>query len=300
MWEIFPLTFRHGSGSGNLAELQARQQRKQNRDTHRHPVPPAVGNERQWTMLQTIGSTPRSPRSTAIHPKPLGDAATAARTKIRNEQTGQEIDLRQLRHHTKNTLQRIIALVIGFPRLHDPGAGEKLAQELEYRITLSATISNALFGLTEAPGSMANRLRQLGGAIVDMMRDREQVIRVGVSVSGTCPAELREAVIRSANELIGNAVKHGMRNRPQGRIAVRLTSKAGMTVLTVTDDGCGLSGTQAAGEGLSLVRSFAARHGGRLRLEHAGKTVAIMKLPHPASGPGASPSGRETRRDRQS
>ena len=66
---------------------------------------------------------------------------------------GQEIDLRQLRHHTKNTLQRIIALIAETPGLHDTPAGERIAQELQYRIGLSADISNALFGLTSAPGS---------------------------------------------------------------------------------------------------------------------------------------------------
>jgi two-component sensor histidine kinase len=255
-------------------------------------------------MPQTIGSTAGAPRSPIIRHKRPGDAATTAVPRLRDEQTGQEIDLRQLRHHTRNTLQWIIALVTAFPRLHDSAAGEALAQELAYRITLSATISNALFGLTEAPGSMASRLRQLAGAIVDMMRSPGQAIRIGVSVSGTCPPELREAVIRSANELIGNAVKHGMKGRPKGRIAVRLVSNADMTLLTVTDDGRGLSSAPApaAGEGLSLARGLAERHSGRLRLEQAGRTVASVELPHPqhpTSGPDASPSGRETRSHRQ-
>ena len=43
--------------------------------------------------------------------------------------------------------------------------------------------------------------------------------------------------MRSAHELIGNAVKHGMKGRPVGRIAVRLVSDASGTVLTVTDHG---------------------------------------------------------------
>jgi len=189
-----------------------------------------------------------------------------------------DIDLRQLRHHTKNTLQRIIALISEIPGLHDSPGGEKIARELEYRIALSATISNALFGLTEAPGSMADRLRQLGGAVVEMMRGPDQVIRVGVSVRGTCPAELREAVIRAANELIANAVKHGLKSRPSGRISVRLVTEAGMTVLSVADNGWGFTGSSRYGEGLSLALAFAERHGGSLRLESCGGTVATMEL----------------------
>ncbi len=216
-------------------------------------------------------------------------AATAARQardfrlpepKPRGDGTDQEVDLRQLRHHTKNTLQRIIALIAELPGLQDSPAGDTIARELEYRIGLSATISNALFGLTEAPGSMADRLRQLGGAVVDLMRAPGQVIRVGVLVRGTCPAALREAIVRGAHELIGNAVKHGMKNRPSGRISVRLVTEGGMTVLTVTDNGWGFSGTPRLGEGLALAQGFAERHGGSLRLESCGGGIASIELPH--------------------
>nr|WP_294507273.1 ATP-binding protein [uncultured Rhodopila sp.] len=200
--------------------------------------------------------------------------------KLRNEAAAQEIDLRQLRHHTKNTLQRIIALITELPGLHDTPGGEKIARELEYRIALSATISNALFGLTETPGSMADRLRQLGGALVDMMRSPDQLIRVGVSVRGTCPPALREAVIRGANELVANAVKHGLKGRPSGRISVRLATEGGVTVLSVTDNGWGFTGSPLYGEGLSLAQGFAERHAGSLRLESCGGAVAILVLPH--------------------
>src|ERR1700710_2734577 len=77
----------------------------------------------------------------------------------RNDGGSQDIDIRQLRHHTKNTLQRILGLIASAPGLCDTPAGEKIARELEYRISLSANISNALFGLTTAPGSIAGRLR---------------------------------------------------------------------------------------------------------------------------------------------
>ncbi len=191
-----------------------------------------------------------------------------------------EIDLRQLRHHTKNTLQRILGLIAEAPGLRDTPQGEKIARELEYRICLSATISHALFGLTGAPGSMAERLRQLAGAVVDMMRDADQVIRVGVSVRGSCPTELREAVLRSTHELISNAVKHGMKGRPSGRIAVRLVTDEDCTILTVLDNGWGFASAPRSGEGLALARAFAARHGGSLSMDGEDGTVVTLELPH--------------------
>jgi two-component sensor histidine kinase len=194
--------------------------------------------------------------------------------------TAQEIDLRQLRHHTKNTLQRILGLIAQAPGLCDTPQGEKIAQELEYRIGLSAAISDALFGLTDAPGSMAGRLRQLAGAVADMMRDADQVIRVGVSVRGRCPMGLRDAVLRSVNELVGNAVKHGMKGRHNGRIAIKLVSDDDCTTLTVLDNGWGFDTMPRSGEGLSLARGFAARHGGSLMMDGEDGTVAMLELPH--------------------
>jgi two-component sensor histidine kinase len=191
-----------------------------------------------------------------------------------------ELDLRQLRHHTKNTLQRLLGVIAETPGLYETPAGERLARELEHRICLSATISNALFGLTGTPGSMQERLRQLAGAIVDLMRDSNQMIRVGVSVRGCCPPQLREAVVRAANELVGNAVKHGMRNRRTGRIVVRLHSDDACTVLSVADNGWGFSKPPRAGEGLCLARNFADHHGGSLTLEGTDGTRAVMTLPH--------------------
>ncbi len=193
---------------------------------------------------------------------------------------GSDIDLRQLRHHTKNTLQRIIGLIGETRGLFDTPEGERLARELEHRICLSATISNALFGLTDAPASMADRLRELAGAIVAMMTGPDQTIRIGVSVRGVCPVHLREPVVRAAHELIGNAVKHGMKGRPSGRISVRLVTDGQVTTLTISDNGWGFKGRPKEGEGLSLARNFATTHGGALTLDGADGAVATLELPN--------------------
>jgi two-component sensor histidine kinase len=199
---------------------------------------------------------------------------------VEEREREQDIDLRQLRHHTKNTLQRVLGLIAEAPGLCDTPAGAKIAQELEHRISLSASISDALFGLTNAPGSIGDRLRQLAGAVVGLMRDPDQMLRVGVSVRGACPSRLREAVLRTANELLSNAVKHGMKGRSNGRITVRLVSDRDSTNLTVVDNGWGFSGSPRRGEGLSLAHSLAARYGGLLELDGMDGTVATLELPH--------------------
>jgi len=222
------------------------------------------------------------PMVSALKPAPLKELG------FLREETEEALDLRQLRHHTKNALQRILGLIAQAPGLHDTPQGERIALELEQRIQLSATISNALFGLTRSPGPMTERLRSLGNSVADLLRDPAQVIRVEVSVRGQCPAGLRETVLRVAHELVGNAVKHGMRGRDEGRIVLRLESgQPGRTRLTVTDDGRGFSGCHRGGEGLSLARSLAEQCRGSLRITCGEGTVAVLELPHdPQAGLG--------------
>jgi two-component sensor histidine kinase len=195
-----------------------------------------------------------------------------------------DIDLRQLRHHTKNALQRIMGLVAQASDLLQTPQGVHIARQLERRIQLSAAISDALFGLTRAPAAMTDRLRSLCSNIVELLAEPTQIIQVGVLVRGECPAVFRDVVVRVAHELVGNAVKHGMRRRARGRITVRLHSDTdGRTRLSVTDDGNGFHGKPQFGEGLSVARSLAQPYDGRLSLRSDGQTVATLDLPAAAA-----------------
>ena len=88
-----------------------------------------------------------------------------------------------------NTFFEHLGLIAEAPGLCDTPQGEKLAQELEYRICLSATISNALFGLTGAPGAMADRMRQLAGAVVDLLRGPDQAASSSIFGKPSCKKE---------------------------------------------------------------------------------------------------------------
>ena len=198
-----------------------------------------------------------------------------------NDDRADDIDLRQLRHHTKNTLQRLLCVIAQTPGLCDTPAGEQMARELENRIALSATISDALFGLTRAPGSLADRLRSLGDSVIQMMSRPDQMIALDVSVRGACPSHLTETVLRVAHEFLGNAVKHGMVGRDEGRIVIRVEHQPRFRRLrvTVTDDGRGFTKQPLDGEGMSVARGLAERFGGTLRMWCDQGTVAMLDLP---------------------
>ena len=124
----------------------------------------------------------------------------------RQQDTPDQLALRQLRHHTKNALQRIMIQVADCPGLARDPAGRALVADLERRIQLSARLSDALFGLTHAPAPLGMRLDELGQSMVELMSDGDQVIALTTRTVGACPATLDDVLVRIAHELVGNAV----------------------------------------------------------------------------------------------
>ncbi len=197
-----------------------------------------------------------------------------------------DVALRQLRHQTKNALQRILCHVANQPGLTDSAAGRALAGDLERRIHLVAMVSDALFGFTKAPDPLEQRLTSLGRSVVELLCDPGQLIDVDVIVQGHCPRSLDEVIVRVAHELVGNAVKHGMHVRLVGRIDIAVRTVGQMTTLTVSDDGWGYSAAAQPGEGLSVAMALAEPFGGTLQMRRdRDRTHVSLTLPHAARRP---------------
>lgn len=217
------------------------------------------------------------------HAAPLPLRRLAPQAISRPDPVDEVLTMRLLRHHTKNALQRIIAQVSGTDLRATP-AGAALADEIERRIRLSARVSDTLFGLTETPGPLADRLRTLTQSVVALIADPVQTIRTDVHLLGGCPPALESFVLQITHEFVTNAVKHGMHMRLTGEIDVTVEGKrpgmpyTGLT-LVVRDDGWGAE--QAGfGDGLSVLQLMADRHGGTVSLARdAGWTVARLRLP---------------------
>lgn len=195
--------------------------------------------------------------------------------------SGDTLALRLLRHHTKNTLQRILAEVVLIDGSRLSLESGRMLRDLERRIMLSASISDALFGMTGAPRAMEERLRTLCKGTIELLGDPDQIIRLDLAVAGDCPAHLCETVLRAANEMLGNAIKHGLHERMLGKIKVRLVSGTRETWLTVEDDGWGFCAAREEGEGLGLTQALAEQHGGSSSIRRIGDgTRAEMILPN--------------------
>ena len=83
------------------------------------------------------------------------------------------------------------------------------------------------------------------------------------------------------NELVTNAIKHGLAGRDSGTVSVRLDRLAGDYVLAVADNGKGMSDSAAsdASLGLTIIRSLAAQLGGDVSWSAAHGTTARVAFP---------------------
>ena len=215
-----------------------------------------------------------------------GDAGLDAGTEAMPWGAAPHDDLghRQLRHHMKNALQRIISIVETSPDLKSTMQGTRLAREVARRIALAVEVSDAMFGLTRAPGPLEARLRDLGKGMVELLSDPDQIIDVEIEGPVICPAEQHDLVLRVAQELVGNAAKHGFHARLLGKIRISVTSGPHGTRLIVADNGWGFGHRPQCGQGLTSARALIAPFGGVLELRSRDGITAEMRLPSDPRG----------------
>jgi len=191
-----------------------------------------------------------------------------------------DADFRQLRHHTKNALQRILCQIERCRELQATADGKRLINDIERRVRLSSAVSDAMFGLTSKPGPLEARLQQLCDALIELLGDSDQLLRARVIVDPAVPARLDDTVLRIVHEFVGNAIKHGLYARSVGNITVQVERAADLQVqIQVVDDGWGVCCAPEQGEGLKLARVLAEQQGGSVGLgSHRGLTRAEASL----------------------
>ncbi|RVT98675.1 ATP-binding protein [Rhodovarius crocodyli] len=164
---------------------------------------------------------------------------------------------------------------------HRSSANDRLLRDLARRITLSVSLSDALFGIVSSPRSMHERMNSICAGTIELLGDPDQVIHLDLKLDGECPAHLRETLLRGTSEMLGNAIKHGLHERMVGRITVRLIVGISETRLTVEDDGWGFCAACEEGDGLGLTQALAEQHGGTSSVQRIRYgTRAEMVLPN--------------------
>jgi two-component sensor histidine kinase len=226
------------------------------------------------SSLVSVAFATRSPEIVSRPEKPVSAARVASADDL--------AAFRQLPHQTKNALQRILCEIVRAADVHDTPELRAAFADLERRVSLTAKISDALFGFTDAPGPLADRLRALCQAMVACLAASGQDITWDVVVTGDCPESQATTLVRVAHEMLGNALCHGLASHPRGRIAVRVMQHPQGIRLAVSDDGVGLRERGEDGAGLRLMEELAREHAGSVTLRRRGPlTVAELDLPRP-------------------
>lgn len=188
-----------------------------------------------------------------------------------------DVALRQLRHNTRNTMQRIVGLLSEAPELVDHARGRRLAQDLIDRICLSVDIADALFCVLSVHGGMEARLRLLSRALVRVFSAPGQDVEVRIDVDTELQESHAETILQIAHELVSNAVKHGLHGYPAGEIMIMLQKGPHDGIrLIVSDNGPGFAAEPELGEGLRMVRDIVARNGGKLTLPEPGRQARVQ------------------------
>jgi signal transduction histidine kinase len=167
--------------------------------------------------------------------------------------------------------------------------GQRLGAELEPEHPLMLAARNALatsrgviadLSASTAPTTEA-ALRMIG----DELRHRYGLeITVRIETSGALPvgSDLdpadREQVVRIAREAIVNAALHGAARH----VDLVVLQKGRDLLMTVSDDGCGITDAYACGMGLRMMRARAAALGGRLTAGPGAGGGTELQLAAPA------------------
>ena len=192
--------------------------------------------------------------------------------------------LNEVHHRVKNNLQMIASIMSMEARRAQTEEARTLMEESANRILSVAVVheylshnSEGVINLQEIASRVVGQLRQ---GLVDPLKQIEMRL-IGPPI--WLPTDRATQCALMVNELIQNAIVHGMNGREQGRIEVELVDSGDEVTIVVSDDGWGLSeGFDLAKDshlGLTIVRSMAERDlRGQFSLVSDGGTRAIVRF----------------------
>jgi two-component sensor histidine kinase len=190
--------------------------------------------------------------------------------------------LRDINHRTKNNLQAVMgALELQMRRIQDPVAREALDTTVG-RLAVMARVYDRLYlhqDVTAVNGAefVTGLCEDLNASLVG---SRPLVVRADAEDG---ELDLSRAVFLGTivNELVTNALKHAFPDDRPGEVIVRMRREGETVVLTVEDDGIGITDQQdRPGTGMRLVRSLVQQLDGTIVTESVhGRTRHLIRVP---------------------
>ena len=182
-----------------------------------------------------------------------------AEAQVKASLAEKEVLLKEIHHRVKNNLQIISSLLYLQSRAVDDAKTIEALNESQNRIKSMALVHDALYrSLDVAHIDMTEYVSSLVRHLANSYRREDILVNVKVDVAHVSfPIDMAVPCGLIVNELISNALKHAFKTSGDNRVRVALVSGEGKFVLSVTDNGVGLSAeldvTKSPSLGLQLV-----------------------------------------------
>ena len=178
-------------------------------------------------------------------------------------ETQQRILLNELNHRVKNNMQMLQSLLSASARNSKSAEAQATLQEATGRVAAMAAAQRSLYG------SGARLSFSAAEFIRSVCETAQQAFPPDVQIDCAAdnlelPNDVAMPLALILNELLTNAVKHGMNGKGGGRIGVSLRQNEDRFVLAVEDDGPGfdLNEMRSRSSGLFLIQGLARQLGG--------------------------------------
>jgi PAS domain S-box-containing protein len=173
-------------------------------------------------------------------------------------ETQQRVLLNELNHRVKNNMQMLQSLLFSAARRARNAEAQKVLDEAGARIAAVAAAQRVLY---DTAGAMRFSGKEFIEAVCHTAQQTfpPDVKIVCEAAAGELSNDIAMPLALILNELLTNAVKHGVGDRGYGTVRVGLTREADSFVLYVEDDGPGfdLDSVRNRSSGLNLVLGLA-------------------------------------------
>jgi PAS domain S-box-containing protein len=192
----------------------------------------------------------------------------------------QRILLDELNHRVKNNLQMLHSLLRTAQRESNNEEAKSVLEDAAHRIGAIAAAQRVLYSAQSATSFSANDFLEAVCHAGQQAFGGDVKIDVAPS-DGELSNEISMPLALILNELLTNAVKHGLNGRRHGAIKVRLARSGDRFDLTVEDDGAGfeLRPSSRRSSGLGLVTGLARQLGGTFEVQRPAGARCIVSFP---------------------
>jgi two-component sensor histidine kinase len=231
----------------------------------------------------------------------------ARQSELREALAQKDVLLREIHHRIKNNLQTVTSLL----NLHSKGirseGAQQALQQIRMRVQALALVHRHLY---ESETMRDVELRSFLGDLCQLLQDGSGTsrwrVRLGLEIASLrMPVERATPLALLVTELVTNSFKHAFPDNRYGTITVKLvTAEDGTAVLSVADDGVGLSeaagsdpaemAAKGLGLGAKITQAFARQLGGELSISGPPGTTVVLTFPIDATAARQTSGSTET------